>query len=249
MEPIKDVEYQYLLRLLKDDFDKKWLYELLRHSEIAIGSKMAFTGGSRKDLFTLYVSVDPEIFAKYFRLVTHGKSDLAALYQQMTTINIYKVEMFPDLGKYQIIHNDIVPAVTPWEEINNLQLKLIEDLRKAAETVDLQNIGNTSRTIMQKISSLIFDPAKHIPPEGVKVSEGMFKNRIATYIASELNTSQDRELRDYARAIIESTDKVIDLSNQVTHDLKTKNLYAECCVIGVVTTLSLLRVINAKRSS
>jgi hypothetical protein len=222
MELIKDVEYQYLLRLLKDDFDKKLLYDLIRHSEIAIGSKGAFVGGSRKELFTLYVSVDPEIFAKQFRLVAHWKSELAALYQQITTINIHKVEMFPDLEKYQIIHNDIVPAVTPWEEINNLQIKLIEDLRKAAETIDLQNIGNTSRTIMQKISSIIFEPAKHIPREGVKVSEGMFKNRIATYIASELNTSQDKELRDYANAIIESTDKVIDLSNQVTHDLKTK---------------------------
>lgn len=247
MELIKDVEYQYLLRLLKDDYDKKWLYEFLRQSEIAIESRKTFKGLSEKYFYTLYVNVDPEIFAKHFRLVNHWKSELASMYQQITTINVHKVEIFPNLEKYQIIHNDIVPAVTPWEEINNLQVKLIEDLRTAAETIDLQNIGNTSRTIMQRVSSIIFEPARHIPIEGVKVSEGMYKNRIATYIASELNTDQDKELRDYAKAIIESTDKVINLSNQVTHDLKTKNLYAECCVIGVVTTLSLLRVIGGKK--
>lgn len=45
--------------------------------------------------------------------------------------------------------------------INELQKKLIENIKMSNQSIDYQNIGNTSRTIMDKLARNVFDPLIH----------------------------------------------------------------------------------------
>jgi hypothetical protein len=51
--------------------------------------------------------------------------------------------VFPNLSKFRILNNAIIPIITPWESINQEQNTLISQLKTAKEYSDFQNIGNT----------------------------------------------------------------------------------------------------------
>lgn len=158
----------------------------------------------------------------------------------------------PDLSKFQLLRNNYIPVYTPWEEINNLQNRLIQQLRSSSETIDFQNIGNTARTILQKVSTIVFDPSKHIadtPDKKIDLSEGKFKNRLHTYIKVELGGESNKELRDFAISIIDAAEKSVDISNKLTHDLNAKQLLAEASVISTITAVGMIKLIDEHKIS
>jgi len=152
------------------------------------------------------------------------------------------IKFYPDLNRFQILNNTFTPVHTAWEEINSDQQSLINQLKAAKTTVEFQNIGNTSRTIMEKIADHVFDPTKHIASAEIDLAKGKFKNRLHTYIKCEL--AQKEKWQDYALSVITSTEKAIDLANTLTHDLKANSLLAEFCVIGTLTAISTIKIIK-----
>lgn len=233
--------FQYLLHL----FDTSTTYdvhEFLSHSKVYT-SRDYSSGFS--DAYAFRIVVDPEIFKKYQSILKQFKVSISSKFYQFTQIPITKVDVFPDLNRFMILENRIVPINTPWEQINKSQNNLLEQLRTAKETVDFQNIGNTSRTLLQNLSSIIFKPEKHKPEKpDIDVSEAKFKNRLHTYIKYELGGSENKELRDYAISVVTTAEKSIDLSNKLTHDLNANSLMAEFCVISTIAVISLLKLID-----
>lgn len=139
----------------------------------------------------------------------------------------------------------IVPINTPWQDINSGQNHLLSLLRTAKETIDFQNIGNSARTLLQKLSNILFKPEIHIPEEsGIDVSEGKFKNRLHTYIKAELGGKNNKEMRDYAVSLVTTAEKSIDLANKLTHDLNANSLMAESCVISALSVIGLIKSIQ-----
>lgn len=233
--------FQYLVHL----FDTSTTYdvhEFLTHSKIYTSRDY---GSSFSDAYAFRIVVDPEIFKKYQGLLKQFKGSISSKFYQFTQVSITKVEVFPDLNRFMILENRIVPINTPWEQINKSQSHLLELLRTAKETIDFQNIGNASRTLLQNLSTIIFKPEKHKPENpDIDVSEAKFKNRLHTYIRCELGGSENKELRDYALSVVTTAEKSIDLSNKLTHDLNANSLMAEFCVISTITVISILKLID-----
>jgi hypothetical protein len=234
-------EHTYMLELL-GGYDKKDIREFLTHAELDLVLKDFYTP-TRVTRKILKISVDPYIYRKYHPLVPHFIKDIATLFAEVTQLILHDTKAAPNLEKFHILQNDIITVVTPWEEINKSQEDLLRLLRTSSNTLDYQNIGNSSRTVMQKLSDMIFDPDTHVA-EGLDLGEGKFKNRLHAYIKTQLGNHQQEELRKYIEAIISATAKGIDLMNKVTHDLNTNSFYAESCVIGVVTSIGLVKLVQ-----
>jgi len=234
--------YHFLVNLF-DTGTKMDIHEFLLHSVIYNEETYSYAAGSHEKL---HILVDPEIYKKYQLKLGTFKYEIKIKYEEFTHIKILAVELYPDLNKFQILQNTIVPIVTPWEEINKNQEHLIRLLRTASESIDYQNIGNAGRILLQKLSDTIFNPEKHISSEPIDLSPAKFKNRLHTYIKCELGGQDNKELRDFAVSAITTAENSVDLANKLTHDLNASSLLAETCAISVITVVSLIKLINNK---
>ncbi len=233
--------FQYLIHL----FDTSTTYdvhEFLSHSNI---HKEKDYGSSISDAHKLFIIVNPEIFKKYQGRIKQFEDAISSKLYQFSHIYISRVTTFPDLKSFRILENRISTVVTPWQEINDGQNHLINLQRTAKETIDFQNVGNSCRTLMQKLANIVFNPEKHISEDkNVDLSEAKFKNRLHTYIRVELVGSENKELRDYALSVITTAEKSVDLANKLTHDLNATPLMAESCLISTVTVISIIKLIS-----
>jgi hypothetical protein len=235
--------YQYLIHL----FDTSTSYDI---HEFLINSEIFYKGDwrtSHSDAKELIIKTDPEIYKKYQGYVDRFADSIAKKLSSFSKMFITHVEVFPSLERFQFLSNRIIPILTPWEEINDLQNRLLDQLRTAKETQEFQNIGNSSRTILQKLSNIVYDPSKHkaLDPN-IDLSAGKFKNRLHSVIKSEIADKEIRELRDYGESIVTTAEKSIDLANKLTHDLNAVRMMAESCVISVVSVISFLNLILKK---
>lgn len=236
--------YQYLVFLM-DDEKTKVIHDFLIHSEIF--EEDDYTS-SWKGAQNLTIVTNPEIFKKYKNILHEIEAAISDNIYKFSQTIITRVTTFPDLRKFQILENRYSPVVTPWEEVNKNQNILLEQLRTATETIHFQNIGNTGRTIMQLISNIVFDPAIHVAPPEIKLSEGNFKNRLHTFIKIELGGSENKEIREYVLSVITSAEKSIDIANKLTHSLGADLIIAESCVISTISAINMIRLIfNIKK--
>lgn len=237
MEKLDEKVYQYLLHFYDKPGDELFS-NFVRHSDIFIKKDSSRTRA------LMYIYVDPELYKELGTNIENIKKVIANAVDKMTDIAIMMVYARPDLRKFQIIKNNYTTVQTPWEQVNNGQNHLLNLLRSASNTVDFQNIGNTSRTLLQSISNIVFDPNKHLPDIEIDLSEGKFKNRLHTYIKCELSGHENKELRDFAISIINTAEKSIDLANKLTHDLKASLMLAESCVISTIAAIGIIRLIK-----
>ncbi len=238
---LHEKHYQYLLHLF-DTPATQDIHEYLRYSTIGIEADHHSNYANANKLI---IVVEPEIYKKYQGFIRTFNGTIAHKFREFAGVLITDIDTRPDLSKFQILRNTIVPILTPWEEINKDQSILIAQLRNATETVDFQNIGNTSRTLLQKLATTVFDPTKHTTDiVGIDLREGRFKNRLHTYVKCEIGGQQNKELRLFAESIIDTAENAIDLSNNLTHDLKSNSLVAEFCVVSTITTISIVKLIQ-----
>lgn len=230
--------YQYLLHLF-DKTETEKPHEFLTYSDVYYSPDWSSSFKNAKKL--LFV-VNPEIYKKYDNNLKSLERAIGKKFYKFTKIYISDTDSIPDLKKFQILKNGIVPIFTEWEDINIRQKRILEQLRTAKEIIDFQNIGNSCRTLMQKISEIVFDEFKHIAPEKIDLSVGKFKNRLHTYIKTELGGSSNKELKDYALSAITTAEKSIDLANKLTHDMNADLIIAETCVISTISAISVIKL-------
>lgn len=238
-------DIQYLIYFFDGDGSES-IHEFLSHSEFYYAlNKFSIIGTER----LLSIVSDPEIFKRYYSQFDSFKALIKKMLWEFSGVTITKIKIEPNLRKFQISANRYVPVSTPWEEINNAQNNMLEQFRKASESIDFQNIGNTCRTIMQKISNIVFDRQKHIAPEKIDVSEGKFKNRLHTYIKTELGGHDNEEIRDYSLSVINTAEKAIDLANTLTHSLNADSFIAESCVVSTISAINIVRIIEKNKNA
>ncbi|MGB3947974.1 MAG: hypothetical protein WBM13_08315 [Bacteroidia bacterium] len=245
-EPLEEKQYHYLLDLY-DTPNSKVLYEFVKFSNIWVEQTTLYhTTPKSGQAYKLYLIVAPDVLKKYQDLLESIKQSLKEKLWNFFQLNIQNFEIRPDYNKFKIIDNSYIAQITPWEEINKDQTELLRLLKNATTTIDYQSVGLASRSIIQKVADIVFNPTKHIAPKDIDVSYDKYKNRLHTYILSELGGSQDNEIKQFAESIIESCEKAIKLANTVTHDLKASSLMAESSVIGVLTILDIIKLIEKK---
>ncbi len=234
---------QYLIHLT-DTIDLTEFRELLIHSKLYTTEDDDMFGNPVTEL---RVIMDPEVFKSFVLKSEQHKKTFIEQVNQISPLKINRVKVYPDLDNFQILQNRIVPIITPWQEINLGQNELLNQLRTANHEMDFQNIGNSCRTLLQKITTEIFRQEKHVA-DGYDLSEAKFKNRLHTYIKCELGGEKNKEMRDYASTLVTLTEKSCDLSNKLTHDLNASSMMAESCVISTISVISIIRLIQKRQS-
>lgn len=232
--------YQYLIHLY-DTSTTRDVQEFLIHSEIF--RERTYHSGF-DEAYKFYIIVDPEVYKKYQNRIRLFEDEIRAKFYQFSHQFVSNVDTFPNLHKFQILKTPIAPIKTPWEEINSGQNHLLGLQRSANTSLDYQNIGNTCRTLLQKLADVVFDPLKHTADDkNIDLGVSKFKNRLHTYIKVELAGSNNKELRDYALSVITTAEKSADLANKLTHDLKADSLMSESCIISTITVISIVKLI------
>lgn len=238
---LESKKYEYLVHLY-DTPNSKVFHEFFSHSKFFL--QQVYLHSYQTD-YNLHLIVDPEIYKNNQDNLRELREGIRKKIISTYDLNINSVKIIPDLVKFKILDNHFVAQNTPWKEINNDQENLLKSLKIAKSEIDFQNIGNSSRIILQKVADIVFDPKIHIsdnPDEDL--SKGKFKNRLNLFIKTQLAGKEKERIRGYSMSIIESTGKAIDLTNTLTHDLKANSLMAESSVIGVLTTLAIIKLIR-----
>lgn len=230
--------YHYLLHLL-DNYKTKSVYEFLRNSELSF-LRSQYIRNTFGDI--LIIRVDPEIYRINQDSIKDISKIISTKLREISGINIIQTKVFPQIEKYQYTSGKLILMPTPWEEINDASNNLLEKLREANSSHDYQNIGNSSRILLQKLSNIVFDPLKHICDDPIiKLDSGHFKNRLHTVIKIELTGKKNKEMREIAESLITTAEKSIDLTNKLTHDLEASKKMGEITVISVISVISIIK--------
>ena len=154
-------------------------------------------------------------------------------------------DIAPDLDKFQILDNRLVPLFTPWEEINNNQDKLLESLRKSSEPLEFQGVGLISRTIMEKLANIVFDSSKHKHNNPkAELTKGKYKNQLVAFIDTVLAGEDHQKFRKLAEASVEMVEKSSDFMNATTHKLNAEKYLAEVCAISTISAISIIKLVH-----
>lgn len=223
--------------------------DIIQNSQLQIIEYGDLRGGFRFTgrTYGLCFNLNPALFIKHVDDLERVADIIKYYFSKVTSesqFSIKKVEIKPDYEKIIILNSNISIIETPWEEINSLQKKLIENMKIADSSIDFQNIGNSARTIMDKMARLVFDSSLHVAPEGVDIRNGKFKNQLHTYLDTVLKGKSNKELKSFSISAIDFTEKSIDLMNQTTHKLDVQKHFGEVCVISTISVISLLKAVN-----
>ena len=165
--------------------------------------------------------------------------------RETTQIYINDIIIIPDYDKISIINSEVSIIQTEWDEINELQSKLIDLFKQSDGSIDYQNIGNSARTLMDKLARIVFDEKIHKPADPkIDVRNGKFKNQLHSYIAVKLSGSKNEDIRSLAKAAVEFMEKSIDLMNVTTHKLDVQKHFAELCIISAINVISVIKSVN-----
>lgn len=238
-----------ILHILKEISRKKGendLYEILEQSEFKFSDH--WNQRSFPNLYNLEIRTAPELFTEYYDKKILFENILCGRINNSTPIMVDKLNIKPDYDRIQIINSQVELVQTPWEEINSHQKKLLDTLTKAKQSLDFQNVGLISRTIMERLAELVFDPKIHIDPK-LNLNKGKFKNQLQAFIQYKLKGKANEELRKLAKNSIDFSRNSIDVIQTTTHKLDGQGYFAEICAISTISTISLVKTINEIKNS
>jgi hypothetical protein len=234
---------KFILTEISKQNEEKYLIEVLENSEFIYENH--WNQETFPNAYNLLLKLSPNIYTKHNKSIKGFAEVLRLRINNSSSLLIDKLNILPDYDKIVILNSEVSTVITIWEEINELQKKLIENIKMSNQSIDYQNIGNTSRTIMDKLSRNVFDPLIHKSddPE-INLQNGKFKNQFHTYISNVLKGKKNTELRKFSISAIDFTEKAIDLMNTTTHKLDVQKHFAEVCVISTINVISLIKAIK-----
>ena len=217
------------------------------HIDIVNNSRFVFKkclAYQHVDIYELKIFTAPDVFYKFFDYKKGIQTEIKDRIEKSTEYRIETVDWILDIDKLEVNQIDVTLIKTEWEEINQLQKKLIDSLKRSTDSMDYQNIGNTSRTIMDKLAREVFDKEKHIPEnQKIEIHNGKFKNQLSTYVSSTLSGKSNKELRKMAEASINLVSNSIDLMNKTPHKLDANKGFAELCVVSSISVINVIKTI------
>lgn len=233
-----------ILHILKEISRKKGendLYELIEQSEFEFSNH--WNQRSFPNLYNLEIRTAPDLFTEHYDKQRFFENTLSERINNSTPIQVHNVEIKPDYNRIQIINSQIELVQTPWDEINEHQKKLLDTLTKAKQSLDFQNVGLISRTIMEKLADLVFDPEVHKEPS-LDLNKGKFKNQLHAFIQYKLKGKANEELKKFAKNSIDFSRDSIDVIQKTTHKLDGQVYFAEICAICAISTINIIKTIN-----
>lgn len=220
--------------------------EIIENSEFYVIERTKQRSWDAQECYIEF-KVIPETYIKHVNDINRITGMIRHYFEISTNRNdviIHDLQVNLDYTKVSILNSEVSFIQTEWEEINEMQKHMIESMRRAVNSLDFQNIGNTSRTIMDKLARLVFDPKIHTTTAQIELSNGKFKNQFRVYIQNVLSGEKNKELRHFSESAIEFIEKSIDLMNKTTHRLDVQKHFAEVCVISTISVISLIKAVS-----
>jgi hypothetical protein len=235
---------KYVLgEISKTKYTEKPLVEIINHSSFEF--EKHFNNHVFPNLYNLTLSITPDVFTKNYGMIKLYADIIKTRINECSELLIDKIKILPDYNKLQMINSKIYTIVTEWDEINQLQQTLLDNLQELKQSVDVQSIGLIARTIMDKLARIVFDENKHRPlKKEINVSNGMFKNQLHSYIDTVLSGEKNVEFRKFAASSIDFVKSSIDIMNVTTHKLDAQKHLAEVCVVSTISAVSIVNLIR-----
>jgi len=161
-KPIDKIKY-ILIQISKGNVNEEELIEILNHSEFIFNRHWNYQ--TFPNAYNLDIRVLPDIYTKCYNKMRNYSMIIKERINNSTKLIIDVLKIIPDYERLEMVYSIIQTINTPWEEINLNQQKLITDFERSTNSLDFQNIGNTSRTIMNKLANEVFDLKKHKPKD------------------------------------------------------------------------------------
>ena len=245
------IDIQKIIFLLKEVYRKSisdtWLIEIITFSTFELKEHWNKTLSPDWLVFDLNVYLNHDVYSSHYSSIESISKKIKNDINKVSKLTIDKLIILPDYEKMAIVNSEIKPVYTKWEEVNDYQVKLINSLKTSSDSFHFMNVGNTSRSILLKVSNLIYDHSKHKPSDPkIDVGPDKYKNRLHSYVKAELSGESNRELRLFAESAIDTIKKSIDLANTLTHKTESERIFAEVCVIGTISTISIIKLIESK---
>lgn len=246
-EIIEKLRY-ILIEISKQKANEEYLIEILSESSFNFEDASTYRAyGQNQWEYNLKIFLTPDIFIRNFDTIKNIENIIKHRLNTSTppAILIRSVTIIADIEKLVLIKSKIFPVSTEWDEINDWQNKLIDDLQKIKHPSDLQNIGNTCRNIMHKLSKQVFDPQKHKPNKSERdVSGDKYKNQLIAYIETELKGESKKAFRSLSNSLVEFLNDSVEIMHKLDHALDANKYLAEVCVIGTISTISIINLIR-----
>jgi len=239
----------FLLKSICSDhkLSRGWLKDLVENSRFTFKEETRYLMARGFPGYSVIVYTQPDIFQKHFKDLKSTTDILIKDLYNLTNSTIHELTILPDYAKLEIYNSEIRPIVTEWQELNTAQNQLIEQLKTSHSSLGIKNIGNSSRSILQQIASIVFKADRHAPKDKtIDVSGARYKNQLHSYIKAELAGDASVELRKFAEAAIDMAESATDLANSVTHRTETEKTVAEVCVMGTITVISIINFIEKR---
>lgn len=233
---------KHILKKISKQNSETELVELLNNCTFELEDH--WNQKSFPNAFNLKIHLISVVYTKNYNNIGKYSAILKRRINDSEVILIDKLSIVPDYEKLQIKNSEIYAIVTEWQEINELQIKLLKDYERSNNSDDYRNLGNTSRTIMNKLALIVFNSEIHIPQDPtIKVHNGNFKNQLHTYIDSVLSGAKNKEFRKLAESAIEFVESSVDCMNITTHKLNAESHIAEMCVISTISGVNIIKIV------
>jgi hypothetical protein len=199
------------------------------------------------NIIQLRITVPYSIFAEHHRNFSDYKDDIMGVVKVAQGWDIDDVIFTTDWTKLKLA-TLISPAETPWKEINDMQDRLLKEVKASEKTLDFMQVGLTSREMLKKLAELVYDDGKHRNfAEDRNVGSNESKNRLWAYVSYKFSNDNRSDVIDYYKAILNASDKAINLANTTTHKGTDDSFFASTCAISAITTVHIIKMIHDRQ--
>ena len=234
---------KYVLKQISTQKSENYMIELINHSFFDF--EKHWNNKEFPNAYNLKIYLTPDIYSKYYGMKKDIEEIIRKRINDSSELLVPELKLLPDYEKLELLSSEVKPIYTKWEQINSNQQKLIEILERSTDSIDYQSIGNTSRTLMDKLARAVFKVKLHKADDPtIELNNGKFKNQLNTYISCELKGKKNKGLRKVAESSMEFVSDSIDLMNSTTHKLNAERHFAELCVISAISAVSIIRIID-----
>jgi hypothetical protein len=129
---------------------------------------------------------------------------------------------------------------TGWTRVDRALSRCQQQLANAVGEEDFQSVGLHCREILISLSEVVWDPDRHPTLDGVQASATDAKRKLEAYIAVELASGANEQIRKHARA---SLDLAVALQHRRTAGYRD----AAMCLEGTISIVNLLAIVQGRR--
>lgn len=129
---------------------------------------------------------------------------------------------------------------TGWEKVDRTVDKIITSVAQAKDEEEYQAVGLLCRECLISLAQAVFDPAKHIPTDGIQPSATDAYRMLESYFANVFPGTENEALRRHAKASL-------NLANHLQHRRTAKYKAAALCAEATRTVVNIVAITSERR--